>query len=354
MKSWYLPFRLLKPLGAAAASLAAILVLDVLLSAACGETPRWLPPLFGTDRFADFENRVTQFEDMKRSGSVRDDHLIAVLGLSQVRHDMDPRALSANDPWHREWLVLGTEGRNFRQIALPSRVLIHSRLRPATVLLMLAFSQTLPDAKYTADESLHMVLTNLRHRQFWQAARDCSWLVRHRLMFLEEATLFHYEATRRVRNLFSLPMSVTYTPAFDPFAPWPKLGRDGGLIAPDEWEGRKAMMVARSFANMGENFQSLVDLVRDLRVMGSKVVVVLAPETSRLRDLYPAVAVDAFNEALDEASNGEPLPVIDLRAVMPDAAFGGDDAHLNSEGREEFSAKMPALLELAPSTRPIR
>jgi hypothetical protein len=334
---------------------AAIIFVDISLSFASGESPRWLPPLFGTDRFNDFENRVTQFEDMKRSGQVRDDNLVAVLGLSQVRHDMDPRALSANDPRHRDWLVLGTEGRNFRQIALPSRVLIHSQLRPAMVVLMLAFSQTLPDATDSADqESPRMVLSHLRHRQFWQAARDCSWLVRHRLFFLEEATILHYEFARRVRDTFGLPMSVTYTPQFDPFAPWPKLGRNGDLIPSEEWEGRKEMLVASNFVHMQNNLQALAALVRELRANGARVVVVLAPETSRLRKIYPLIAPETFNKALVEASNTDPLPVFDLRAVMPDAAFGGDDAHLNSDGREEFSAKMPALLEQAPTTEPLR
>jgi hypothetical protein len=335
--------RLRGPIATFIATGAAIFFLDAFLRVALGEQCSWLPPIFGTPRFEDFERRVTRFEQMKQTGQVADERLVAVLGLSQVRYDLDPTILKANDPQHRDWMVLGADGRSFDQLAVFSRVLIDSSMRPGLVVLCVARSMTNRNDSAVTGEGLGSVVRNFRTRQYFSVLRDVSWLARHRLLFQEGSALADYQATHDIRAIFGLPMSVTYEPEENPWAIWVVAGPVNN--EPDalqrQWEGRRTLFAADQYEHDEKQIAAFAGMVGKLRDRGMRVVCVLMPETQRLRDLYLPIIEQRFNDAL--AAAGGVLPVADLHESMRDEWFQ-DDAHLAPGGREQFSSLFPSRI----------
>jgi hypothetical protein len=344
---WFWPNRLLSTFKAAICVLTAMGALEVLLRIGLGPNPAWLPPVFGTDRFEQFTRRLARVEQIERAGDVSDANLVAVLGLSQVRYDLDSHVLYANDPEHRAWLVLGGDGRNFEQFQLFGQTLVDSALRPRLVVLGLARAMIRREGSDPdPDASSSSFLGHLRRRETWEALRDCSWVVRHRLRMQEETFLLVYHSARAVRAAFGLPMSATYVPEADPWSSWtmPSDVLPRAVNIDTQWRARQATLTPDQFQNNDRQTDALVQLVAALRRKGATVVCVLMPETERLRAFYPPIIAPGFAQAIIAAGAQRPLKVIDLRDDFPDDEFH-DDAHLDGEGRRRFSIILPALLQ---------
>lgn len=342
--SWFNPRRLLGPIVAAFATVLAILTLDTSLAAVCGEQVAWLPPPFGTERLAEIHSRAARFEELDRAGTVADSNLIAVLGLSQVRHDLDARTLGANDPRHRDWMVLGADGRTLRQLAIFGRALAESSLRPRMVILGVAMTQAHREDGDGDDSGLSRLPSDLRHRRYWEAMRDVSWLVRQRLAMEEEWVLWRDAGAHAVRAAFGLPMNATYVPEEDAFSVWrgavmQPMPLTGGLPL----DGPRSLLTVDQFDKNQRQVEALAGLIRDFRAKGAEVIGVLMPESARLRAAYPPEIAARFNQTVAAACGGQPIRIIDLRAGVPDSLFH-DDGHLSEAGRQRLSALLPGLL----------
>jgi hypothetical protein len=278
---------------------------------------------------------------MKAAREVRDDQIVAVVGISTVQEDLVPSVLDANDPQRRKWLVLGQGGHNMTQLNVYIRPLLDSTVRPRLVVLgvhrfMLRSNERdfLTDAAYTFAPIRH-----LRHLQLKLLAKDVSWLDRNHIKLEGETDLLVARATDYVRRAFALPMYHWYPVDSRPGDSWSD--HFGTRATADylttQLDGFGKELNPGQFAPHNGQAEALQSLVGQLRARGSEVMFVLMPESSQLRSLAPPIAATRFSEAVAMASTPRaPVRVVDLRDLMPDEFFY-DYAHLNDEGRSRLS-----------------
>jgi hypothetical protein len=339
-------FRLRGPLIASAVVGLAILLLDMALQAALGTSPDWLAAAFSSEVLDQCGSRLARVEQLERAGQVSDQRLVAVVGLSPVREGIDPQMLAAADPEKRNWLVLGSQGRTFATLEVFVRALAESPVHPRLVVLGIVPAMLHhEDRAEPQDASPRLLLHHLRQHRYYHVALDASWLMRNRDSLADESSLLVYESQRLMRWVFGLPMSATYPPEKDPWTSWTEVYGEHSTAALTElqWQGHKTLLVPSQFRDVRRQSQALRNMVTELRRHGSDVVCVLMPETQRLRNLYPPIVGQKFGDAVAMARADGSLPVIDMRADIPDDMFF-NDAHLNPRGRKRLSSELPALL----------
>jgi len=341
------PSRLLPIVKALACVAFALGVLDLLLNVALGVHPQGMPPPFNPDAVTNFSGRIAAFEQMEAAGSVRDDQLVAVLGISTVECDLDPTILDANDPLHRQWLVLAESGHNFTQLKLYSRPLLDSSLHPRLVVLGVhPFMLRSTERDFSNDDAPVAPLAHLRHHQVKLLAKDLSWLERNHVRLEDESNLLVELGTDCLRRTVGLPMYHWYPVDSQPGACWTFLFGERGTAdwVNQQWEGFSRILVPEQFPPTNAQTKALQTLVAQFQARGSKVVCVLMPETSQLRQLDPTIASTRFAETIARISTPEnPLRVVDLRDFMPDDVFF-DYTHLNPEGRVQFCKVLGGLV----------
>jgi hypothetical protein len=334
----------------------ALVLLDLLLNVAFGVHPEGMPPPFNPDAVTKFCGRIAAFEKMKAAGAVRDDELVAVLGISSVEVDLDPAIVAANDPLHRQWLVLAESGHNFTQLALYSRALRASTLRPRLVVLGVhAFMLRSNDRDFSSDDAPVAPLQHLRHRQLKLLAKDFSWLDRNHVRLEDETNLLVASATDQLRRAVGLPMYHWYPVDSQPGECWTFCFGNRGTAdwVTQQWEGFRRVLIPEQFPAENGQLQVFESMVEQFRARGSDVVCVLMPESSQLRQIVPPIAQTRFAQAVARVSTPEnPLRVIDLREAMPDDVYF-DYTHLNPDGRvrfcTSFGGRLPPLIEEAQS-----
>ena len=141
------------------------------------------------------------------------------------------------------------------------------------------------------------------------------------------------------------------------------MGVDGAFApAPDDWTppaawtspateefrawqvrefARKGWFSADAFGPDGANVRALEALVVGLRRRGARVVLVLLPESSRLRERVPPEAMRRLSALLGSLAEGDAPELLDLRAALDDAVLV-DLNHLGVPGREEATTRRVA------------
>ena len=338
--------RLLPKFRAAAAAAAAAGLLDVLLAVAFGHTPDWLCGVFDAEVFDRFGSRLAKVQQMKSAGRIDEQKLIAMIGLSPVREDTDPALLEANDPDHRGWLILGAQGRTFATLDVYARTLADSGIHARQVAIGIMPSMLHhDDDAVPVDAAISRLPHHLRHFQIHHVLLDLSWVYRNSNALADQATLVMYEAATRSRLIFGLPMSAAYAPESDAFTSWTSVlnAHSNAEHMVLQWDGHRQLLVPEQFQSIDRQINSFARTVNRLRAGGSEVVLILMPETSRLRGIYPQIIEQRFGEAVRIASAGAPLQIIDMRAAVDDDLFW-DDGHLNPQGRRVFSSELPGKI----------
>jgi hypothetical protein len=330
------------PIAKAVASVGvALALLDLLLNVVFGAHPQGMPPPFNPDAVTKFCGRIAAFEKMQASGSVRNDQLVAVLGISSVEVDLDPTILAANDPQHRQWLVLAESGHNFTQLKLYSRPLLASTLVPRLVVLGVhPFMLRSSERDFSGDDAPVAPLQHIQHHQFKLLAKDFSWLDRNHVRLEDESNLLMASWTDRLRSAVGLPMYHWYPVDTQPGECWTFLSGDKGSAdwVTQQWEGFSRILIPEQFPAENAQTQALDALIDQFRARGSEVMCVLMPESAPLRGLAPPIAQTRFAEAIARVSTPQnPVRVIDLRDSMPDEDYF-DYTHLSPQGRARFCA----------------
>lgn len=335
------PFALsrLAPIGRAAAIAGtALAVLDLLLRVSFGAHPDGMAPPFDPAAMTRFYGRVGAFEIMRADQQATDAQLVAVVGMSTVKADLDPAIIVQSDPQRRKWMVLGAEGRNLTQVAIYCRPVLASQLRPRLVVLGIHPFMLRTNERETPLEQFNPI-THLRHFQRRPLVDDFLWLGRNQFTLGDTANLLIERATERVRCASAVPIHEWYP--IDS-RPWDSWNRYVGARAPDEvWEREREVyqteLIPEQFNPQNGQPQALREVAARIRARGSEVVCVLMPESSQLRSLYPSVLASQFADAIASASPpGDPLRVVDLRAAFSDDLFF-DCTHLNADGRLQIS-----------------
>jgi hypothetical protein len=338
--------RLLSIFKAALCIGAALASLDIFLGLALGVKPAWLPASIASGLLTSFGSRLARVEQLKQAGDVEDSRLVVITGLSPVRNGLDPVLLKASDPLHRDWLVLGAQGRTFATLEVYARMIADSQLRPINVVLGITPAMLHhDDHAVPQDAAPAKLIRHLRHGQINHAALDCSWLYRNRDELADGGTLLLYEAARETRSALHLAMSATYPPEKDPWSSWADTmqSRADNWQMNVQWQGHQQLLVPEQFQSVERQVNALRTMVRQLRANGSQVVFVLVPQTMRLRTIEPPIVAQRFAEALSVVGDEQPVKLIDLRGAIPDDFFW-DDAHLNPQGRYLLSTQLPSLL----------
>lgn len=341
-------FSALKPVLTAGASiLAAIAAIDVILPLAFGPTAWWAPPPIEYDAVDHLSSRIAAVEKKKSAGDLDDARLVAVLGMSSARDALDSTMLPAHDPWRRDWLILTSEGTTISLYNLYGDSLFESDVRPrqfviaVNELMLHSFDRAWFDAQQ--DFSAH-----LRNRQFAKIPKDCSWLYRNHGRLEDWFMLLMKRANNKIRRALHQPMYDWYAPEGDAFLPT-AVARPALTAPADElalqWEAYELLLKPGQFPRDNPQVLELKELVGRARRHGAAVSIVVLPESAALRALYPPIAAQRFQEAVEAAAAGRPLPVIDLRAALPDEMYY-DYIHPNAQGRAKISAMLPALLQM--------
>jgi len=348
------PSRLYPIFKAFIAVVLALALVDLLLGAVFGIHPAGMPPPFDPAAITRLSGRIAVFEKMEAAGDVRDDQVVAVIGISTVQEDLDPTILAANDAQRRKWLVLGDAGHNLTHLCVYIRPLLASAVRPRLVVLGIHQFMLRSDDRDSPSEVVgtSAVIQHLRHLQLRELARDIIWLDRNHHRLEDETNLLVARATDWVRRAFALPMYDWYPIDSHPGGAWTiHVRRAPADYLTQQWEGFGRALKPDQFPVHNGQAEALQSLVDQLRARGSVVMCVLMPESSQLRDLAPPIVATRFSEAVARTSTPQaPLRVIDLRDSMPDELFR-DYAHLNDEGRSRFSALLGERLSDEPRAK---
>jgi hypothetical protein len=347
MSAAIVPSRLFPIAKALAAIGLAVSLLDLLLAAVFGATPRGMPPPFDPATITRFCGRVAAFEKMRAAGQVADRQLVAVVGVSTSQTDLDPGVLTASDPRKQKWLVVGTGGRNFTQLSLYSQPLLESAITPRLVVLAIHPFMLRSDERDEWDRPIDPI-EHLRQFQLSLLAKDFCWLDRNHGRLEDESNLLVLKTADRLRGLVGLPMYDWYQVDDRPFDYWNAEYVVGNKAGGDYlWTQRHMFqreLVPGQFVPDNGQPQALRALVEKMRARGSKVVCVLMPEGSEFRSWSPPIVAARFADAIAGAATPEnPLRVVDMRQSMPDDVFY-DYVHLNNEGRRRFSTLLVTRL----------
>jgi hypothetical protein len=125
------------------------------------------------------------------------------------------------------------------------------------------------------------------------------------------------------------------------FRPWPVAWAPPPSLALDdkavEWQLKMfrehGALEAKSYPADSIQEISFIKLINGYRTHGAKVIVVVMPESSRLRSLMPREAVSALDRALQCVHQEPSILVIDLWTFVPDDEFI-DLSHVNAMGCE--------------------
>jgi hypothetical protein len=102
-----------------------------------------------------------------------------------------------------------------------------------------------------------------------------------------------------------------------------------------------------------EQLDSLIQLVRELQSAGARVVIVLMPEYSELREKIPADALQRMLGGLHDQLGSAAPDVLNFRAALGDDDFS-DISHANVEGQADFSRLLAAqIVKFLPNHPPL-
>ena len=100
----------------------------------------------------------------------------------------------------------------------------------------------------------------------------------------------------------------------------------------------------RAYQSRNGQAEALIRVIEDFQRMGTRVFILLMPETTQLRSLEPPEAHQALKAVLEKSFPAETVPVIDMRDSMKEEYFY-DFSHLNWEGRKLFSYRFAKTIE---------
>jgi hypothetical protein len=341
-----------KPLLVVGLSLAlALLCLDTVLGTVFSEHLGWAAPAMDSNLLDDWGRRIARVERMQTDGELNPAYLVAVLGMSSVREDLDSAILGMHDPRHRSWLILGASGGNLTQLQQYSFTLTSSRLSPSVVVLGIHKSMLQDEEQVVPHADLHKLAAALLRGRVISAIREAgllTWFGRHNDALSNWAIMAVHHARLALNRRQLLQMDAIYRPLDDPWSVNSSYGsiRAAAADLASQAEGLRSGLRPERYSPLNPQVRALADLVHRFRQRGSRVLCLLMPESSDYRSLYSPKIDAMFDQALRFSAQGQAIPVIDVRDMLEDTLFY-DHAHLNPDGRRRLSELLPHKI-LAP------
>ena len=349
----------IKPVLLAAAAISSafliIIALGVLLP-----TPKFLMPEgipMGWANVSYYGRKVATFEAAYKKNKIDPSTSFGfILGASVVRENFDPKIVSKAGDMGVRWTVFSNSGGCFKKMEYLSSPLFMSRVKPAVAVLgiypTLLTGQLLPPHVRRQNQignfmdifsgNLKADLDRLLKKEWvFSKRREMNDILKHSL----------YRIRLRLFQWFELGPDALFAanPKIDPFgadfkhyrtprAPEHHLKRQMTFWNLYGWFDPRAYLARNGQA------EALIRVIEDFQRRGTRVFIVLMPESTQLRSLEPPEALQALESVLENAFPADTVPIIDMRNSMPEEYFY-DFAHLNWAGRKLFSQRFAKTIE---------
>lgn len=318
----------------------------------------WLPDRqTGTGFVVDNQERVAAAVAEYRAGKVPpSDYLVAVTGISNAREGVDVDVLRDRlGPGVRVLGVAGA-GAGAPSVVENASTILDGNLRPDVVVLGLAPLQLLDTfADPTAPPPTPAVAPSLKDRvRGWVTRWVWPFARRNDVSISVDRTLLTARAA-----LFGAAGVQLETP--DVRSPWrPMMRVMGAEHYPDEvlqrsllWAESIGALDKSAYARSTKAPAMIGDLIRRFEGNGARVVVVMTPEHSLLRNREPAGVMPLITAKLRQEARSPQLEVIDLRDAIGDNGMV-DLSHPNTAGSKAFSAILAERIGRPdPSRKPL-
>jgi hypothetical protein len=354
-------FSRLRPvIGVLAVIAVALVLVSVMLAAVFGVAPEPLRRAEVLDP-NEYQRIGEQIAAVEREGGTPKrggrQPLAVVLGLSTAREDIDAATLGPALCGGMQVLNLGSSGGSYRELAFYLQTVRYTHLRSALTVLAvhpvwLAGRIQPPPARSGRDELAAMLSHGPSRSAAKELAREWIWLYANRLG-MHAALVNALERLReRVAERYGLDMRQRFPDGHA--SPWSAHVAYRGSRASGEFLNEQlrawhdyGWFDARNFSASGSEAESLRQLMGETRALGDRVVIVLLPEHSAARWRIPDAAAATFRAVV---SGGDSVPILDLRARLPDSLFY-DYAHVNAGGRARVTALVGELASSAAGCR---
>ncbi len=313
----------------------ALALLNAALGATIGSPARWFPRDEDTYDWLFLERAASQFAAAKPEAARRVGKIGVVIGLSTAAQAINSDVLTEKGPPGYRWIVTNGFGGTMHKPAEFARLMAASGLRPASVIVALNPIMLAAHPSPGPPEGDARRPATLR-----EAIKDHFWIVSSR---------YHVKHVVRRSILFFKTALIA------------RLGGDpGAAVAPaaSAWEqidlDLSARMTPEQARSQAEQFRSinlfapesyavdsaasaeLIATVRAARATGARVVVVVLPESTLMRQETPPGARGLTRQVLEHALGAEAPPVLDLNDVLNDDEFL-NLTHANQWGRDRFT-----------------
>jgi hypothetical protein len=293
------------------------------------------------------------------------DRLGVILGSSTMQSALDPAPLAERfRDGPARWLNLCEPDASPLDLLRIARLLEQGEVRPSVVVVGINLPALAAPGDLLADAMLADPAPNAYRpsspaprppglvRRIVGLARDSGdWLRPNftKVNYLKDRAVFEWRlaavlgAGAEIDGVFT-PASEDWTPPAAWSAPATDEFRD--------WQAReytrKGWFAADTYGPDGPNVRALADLLASLRRRGARVVLVLLPEPTCLRERVPAEANHRLSALIAGLAPADAPELLDLREAVDDAQFV-DLAHLGPLGRDEVTRRLARSLAAPPA-----
>ena len=331
-------------------SLAATFVgLDLALRGLLGDGVFWHRPNVFWVYVERIGSQVAAVEARQQAGQLPPADLVVLLGVSSVLRDFDGRLLHENDPLHRRWLVLGGGGGTMTRLEVYAQPLLHSPLQFRQVFIgihpMMLWDGGEPEPPTEDIDNMLQTVSPPALRSVQATLLRQSWLGQRWQRTYDWCRVGLFRARLALLAACGQDCQASFDPLLDPWAAYQmrESDRNTSEALAQQWERLRARCRPERYVGAGREVAALTRLVRRLRDCGAAVTIVRMPEHSRLRHELDAAVLARLDAAVAIAGGAQPLPVLDLSAVLQDDFFF-DHSHLNARGRACFSQAFPTWM----------
>lgn len=292
--------------------------------------------------------RLSGMEAALKAGELDEEKLIVFFGASTVRLGFDAEMLAKQDPLKRKWIVLGAAGVKFARLDPYVHSFINSSVKPKTVIIGIhraTFS-------HSSQKKLRKVPPKNEGVAYYKYL-TIRMLSRHSLLshykYVLDSTPINaalFKLRTEIAGTMNHGMNSIFPQEEDLYDYWEWSVVDGEHASAKHMKEQHAnyldFLRQENFGSLqsNPNVQVFKNLVDALREQGCQVVIALMPERSDMREMQKDVVARYWSKVFKEVSGEDPLPVIDYSELIPDEDFF-DLIHLNSQGIEALSAKVP-------------
>src|SRR4051812_18386156 len=273
--------------------LVCLALLDAALTAAVGFTGRWLPNVEVPTDASVYRERGSKLSalmaEIGKMGPGTDRPLGVLLGQSGLGTDVDARVLEEADGEAMRWENLHGWGSSVNLMVDVSDLLMLSGLKPNVVILGLS-PVLLVGTNFAIQ---HPLLA----RQQGKWIKPWIWTYNNRLVVNHGTRLITNRIKLWLCRRFGFGLPAIYPPKPDTAPPTrrrvPRESARAEALRLETYE-KVGWFDPGHYSPSSSNSRSLVKIIRDCRRLGATVGIVLMPETSLMRRLTPAEAVDLF------------------------------------------------------------